>query len=122
VPSETFGRRPKETPYLGKETPYLGMGKETPHPGLGNETLHHGLGNETLHHGLGKETPYLGMGKETPYLWHGRPETNELSPAIPKGLRPPAQGCEARATLGTRSTKFINPNGVASIPRTTVYW
>ena len=30
---------------------------------------------------------------------------------IPKGLRPPAQGCEARATLGHDSQMETNPNG-----------
>ena len=32
---------------------------------------------------------------------------------IPKGLRPPAQGCEARATLGHPGKTITNPNGVA---------
>ncbi len=34
--------------------------------------------------------------------------------SIPKGLWRPAQGCEARATLGIRDENEINPNGVAS--------
>jgi len=34
--------------------------------------------------------------------------------SIPKGLRPPAQGCEERATLGKCSSEIHNPNGVAS--------
>ena len=33
---------------------------------------------------------------------------------IPKGLRPPAQGCEARATLGHGSQMETNPNGVVA--------
>ena len=32
--------------------------------------------------------------------------------SILKGLCPPAQGCEERATLGSRRTHAINPNGV----------
>src|SRR6266850_99180 len=32
--------------------------------------------------------------------------------SIPKGLCPPAQGCEERATLGQRCSKIPNPNGV----------
>jgi hypothetical protein len=35
---------------------------------------------------------------------------------IPKGLCPPAQGCEERATLGQRPKKFTNRNAVAAIP------
>src|SRR3954466_16137238 len=35
--------------------------------------------------------------------------------SIPTGLRPPAQGCEARATLGIRSQQPLNPNGVAAL-------
>jgi hypothetical protein len=35
---------------------------------------------------------------------------------IPKGLRPPAQGCEERATLGHRPASIINRNAVAAIP------
>ena len=31
---------------------------------------------------------------------------------IPKGLRPPAQGCEARATLGSHREKFATPTGL----------
>jgi len=34
--------------------------------------------------------------------------------SIPKGLCPPAQGCEERATLGQRCSKIPNPNGVES--------
>jgi len=34
--------------------------------------------------------------------------------AIPKGLCPPAQGCEERATLGTAGDDDNNPEGVAS--------
>jgi|SRR6266850_2134063 len=34
--------------------------------------------------------------------------------SIPKGLRPPAQGCEERATLGERCWEIHNPNGVAT--------
>ena len=33
---------------------------------------------------------------------------------IPKGLRPPAQGCEERATLGHGSQMETNPNGVVA--------
>ena len=36
---------------------------------------------------------------------------------IPTGLRPPAQGCAARATLGTTDGMNLNPNGVASCSR-----
>src|SRR6266850_1983650 len=32
--------------------------------------------------------------------------------SIPKGLRPPAQGCEERATLGKWNSEIPNPNGV----------
>ena len=35
--------------------------------------------------------------------------------SIPTGLRHPAQGCEARATLGQPSNIFSNPNGVVSV-------
>src|SRR5213593_2958883 len=41
---------------------------------------------------------------------------NERLP-IPKGLRPKAQGCEERATLGQPSKKQ-NPNGVSSLGNT----
>jgi hypothetical protein len=34
-------------------------------------------------------------------------------PAIPKGLRLKAQGCEERATLGHRRQRDLNPDGVA---------
>ena len=34
---------------------------------------------------------------------------------IPKGLRPEAQGCEERATLGQRIRKTKNPNGVSAL-------
>src|SRR6266699_1039458 len=34
--------------------------------------------------------------------------------SIPKGLRPPAQGCEQRATLGKVIERNYNPNGVAA--------
>src|SRR6266545_1793483 len=37
--------------------------------------------------------------------------------AIPKGLRPSAQGCEERATLGQDSENENNPNGVVAISR-----
>ena len=36
---------------------------------------------------------------------------------IPKGLRPPAQGCEVRATLGKRSKQSDNRNAVAAVSR-----
>jgi hypothetical protein len=51
------------------------------------------------------------------------PCTLHVSP-IPKGLRPPAQGClpsevlltkEGEATLGTHPQNAINPNGVAPL-------
>ena len=36
---------------------------------------------------------------------------------IPKGLRPPAQGCRAsEATLGTLAREPVNPNGVVPSP------
>src|SRR5438445_768819 len=35
---------------------------------------------------------------------------------IPKGLCPPAQGCEERATLGYGSQMKTNPNGVVTKP------
>lgn len=35
-------------------------------------------------------------------------------PRIPTGFRPPAQGCEERATLGIPSADIPNPEGVAS--------
>ena len=37
-------------------------------------------------------------------------------PRIPTGFRPPAQGCEERATLGYRHTIIPNRNAVAAIP------
>jgi|ERR1035441_1255865 hypothetical protein len=53
-----------------------------------------------------------------------RTETSEaaagmsvFSPPIPKGLYPPAQGCEARATLGHPGKTVLNPNGVAASTR-----
>ena len=39
---------------------------------------------------------------------------------IPTGLRPPARGCEERATLGQRPAGFPNRNAVAAIPFTSV--
>src|SRR5437016_4097481 len=36
--------------------------------------------------------------------------------AIPKGLCPPAQGCEERATLGTRRQRFTTPTGLRPFP------
>src|SRR6266446_1625800 len=42
--------------------------------------------------------------------WRLRTGTSALR-TIPKGLRPPAQGCEARATLGTRSNKITTSIG-----------
>jgi hypothetical protein len=35
---------------------------------------------------------------------------------IPKGFRPKAQGCEARATLGNHPARIFNRNAVAAIP------
>ena len=35
-------------------------------------------------------------------------------PSAPTGLWPPAQGCEARATLGNEIETLANPNGVVS--------
>src|SRR5690349_21346451 len=35
--------------------------------------------------------------------------------SIPKGLRPKAQGCEERATLGNRRDVILNPNGVVAL-------
>jgi hypothetical protein len=42
------------------------------------------------------------------------PHDNRRHQPIPKGLRPPAQGCEARATLGKRPQMETNPNGVVT--------
>src|SRR6266571_3872519 len=42
------------------------------------------------------------------------PRGNARLRPIPKGLRPPAQGCEARATLGIRPQMETNPNGVVT--------
>ena len=42
------------------------------------------------------------------------PRGNARYRPIPKGLRPPAQGCEARATLGHGSQMETNPNGVVT--------
>jgi hypothetical protein len=39
---------------------------------------------------------------------------------IPTGLRPIAQGCEARATLGIRPQNVFNRNAVAAIPFSSV--
>src|SRR5438094_213587 len=36
---------------------------------------------------------------------------------IPKGLRPPAQGCEGRATLGKRTEKSSTPKGLRRLCR-----
>jgi hypothetical protein len=44
------------------------------------------------------------------------PSTEGLVLTIPKGLRPKAQGCEERATLGNRSLADTNPNGVTTCP------
>jgi len=38
--------------------------------------------------------------------------------SIPKGLRPPAQWCEERATLGKHRSGIPNPNGVGSSSQT----
>src|SRR5258708_394915 len=43
-------------------------------------------------------------------------ETDRERTRIPKGFRPKAQGCEQRATLGTRREGMSYPNGVASSP------
>jgi len=43
-----------------------------------------------------------------------RLESGHSWEAIPKGFRLKAQGCEARATLGKKGEKGINPNGVAA--------
>src|SRR5258708_5537544 len=40
--------------------------------------------------------------------------TSHASP-IPKGLCPPAQGCEERATLGNGKEGVGNPNGVGAL-------
>ena len=40
----------------------------------------------------------------------------ERRASIPTGLRPPAQGCEERATLGQRPAGLTNRNAVAAIP------
>jgi hypothetical protein len=42
----------------------------------------------------------------------GAGESRVHSRPIPTGLRPPAQGCAARATLGTTDGMKLNPNGV----------
>ncbi len=42
------------------------------------------------------------------------PRENARHRPIPKGLCPPAQGCEERATLGHGSQMETNPNGVAA--------
>ena len=42
------------------------------------------------------------------------PALSGLTGPIPKGLSPPAQGCEARATLGNPERSFLNPNGVVA--------
>ncbi len=42
------------------------------------------------------------------------PRGNARHRPIPKGLRPPAQGCEERATLGHDSQMEINHNGVVT--------
>jgi len=39
------------------------------------------------------------------------PRDNARRRSIPKGLRPPAQGCEERATLGHRSTNHQPQRG-----------
>src|SRR6266536_3474889 len=41
-------------------------------------------------------------------------QTQSLRTRIPTGSRPKAQGCEARATLGNRSSKLSNRNAVAA--------
>ena len=35
--------------------------------------------------------------------------------SIPKGLRPPAQGCEQRATLGNQIERVSNPERVVAV-------
>ena len=48
---------------------------------------------------------------------HRRPRTT------PRALRPPAQGCAARATLGARPKRILNPEGVASTaPFAAEFW
>ncbi len=42
------------------------------------------------------------------------PRGNVRHRPITKGLRPPAQGCEERATLGHGSQMETNPNGVVT--------
>ena len=50
--------------------------------------------------------------RRNPFGIHGESD----SPLkIPTGFRPPAQGCEARATLGYQSENIINPNGVVPL-------
>src|ERR1051326_7342338 len=41
---------------------------------------------------------------------HSIADNSEQAATIPKGLRPPAQGCEERATLGKRWRGLTNPN------------
>src|SRR5437762_14244698 len=38
----------------------------------------------------------------------------KLTCPIPKGLSPPGQGCEERATLGNPERSLLNPNGVVA--------
>ena len=45
-----------------------------------------------------------------------RSEARDSERPIPKGLCPPAQGCEARATLGHRPEKIPNRKAVATDP------
>ena len=47
--------------------------------------------------------------------WADRSSEWGFLASIPTGLRPLAQGCEARATLGNRAQRPSNPNGVVPL-------
>ena len=49
--------------------------------------------------------------------WPSQPQVRAAFQPILKGLRPPAQGCETRATLGKGEDFLFNPNGVAFMDR-----
>src|ERR1051325_947261 len=62
--------------------------------------------------GLRLVEPPLDWLPRLPARWRGRDVRTRMK--IPKGFHHSAQGCEERATLGDRETKFHNSEGVAS--------
>src|SRR5713101_2712864 len=61
-----------------------------------------------------EDTIPLGLVAPELDLISSRRDPSFCRPRIPTGIRPKAQDCEARATLGQRPSNMINPNGVAT--------